>query len=309
MPQLSEGPSLEETIEEIKQLECIDTRAKLELVLILLGEKPTSEMSVITDNDEKTAKELKNTLIGMNFECDLSSRTLEGVDNSVVHIWELKVARNSDDLQNLLTTQDPKMFGRLYGFPDTATNEFLKEQAGEPARLLCLGELPEQVQSSEYAPFCQFAFSQDHWREEIKTPQRWSEVAKQHAPELHASFLEKFRESSLKRKQLFNTYILPLLEGAACEVPQALTVVKVGSRWGHVLENPNIIRWLDTGEEEGIDWKKYSLVKKWSTEMIIGTMYQFHLFTKFELSNIRDIPNAREYAALSTRIFGEYEKA
>lgn len=300
-------PDLIPDIEKIKQLEGIDIYAKIELILIYLGEKPTTEIRIASDMENKMY-DIQNAINAIGFESHLITRNIS-CDESPRWVYEIKVARNRTDLTELLDTNDPRVFGKLYGFPETAIEAFARERTGEPVHLLCLEELPIEVQESPYAPFCQLAFS-ENWREEIKTPQRWSDVILQYAPELHATYLDRFRTGRARTKAMFEEHSQPLPEDTKEQIPNPFTIVKIESRWAQVLGNNDEIRWLDTGQNEDIDWNQYRLEKKWDSAITVAWMTTFHNFTHFELSNIY-VPDKRpddKYAASSAKVFGEYRK-
>lgn len=302
---VGENPSLIANIEIIKNIEGMYVRAKIELILILLGEKPVTEIYVIDhDSDNKKIKQLKDIFSGIGIECSLHNSFQNGSGEIV---YELVVAGNVADLNKRLTTNDSREFGRLFGFPATAIDAYIRAEKGEPVRLLDFtADLPEDIRESEYAPFCQFCFS-DNWEEELKVPKRWSDLIKKYAPELHEKFLQGWRSFQEHYQQGLQRLSEPLEKFQQMSTPTSYELVSVDKRWGQALYD-NKIRWLDTGKEEDIDWSKYELTRKFGAEAIKENMLiqTLHIFTNFELSNIEtDGKNTKKFYV---RVFGEYKK-
>ncbi len=299
-----EIPQLAANIETIQNLEGLDTLAKIELIFILLGEKMATEFFVPVDEAEpRKAEAIQNMLIGMGLECDAPE--LQGDPEHGYHAELLRVAGNVDDLNKLLTTKDKRKFGELYGFPSTAIDAFVRAENGEPVRLLALEDLPSEIQNAEYAGFARFCFS-ENWQQELEVPKRWNAILKKYAPALHEKFVREC-ESSRERRRSELREIEESVEGNMHQSPTTYTLVNVESRWGQALPNSKI-RWLDSGNEEVIDWGSYELGKKWKPEMTRITMLAqvVHNFTNFELSHIQ--ADDGDELKGNVKLFGEYMK-
>lgn len=297
-----ENPSLIANIETIKDLEGIDVRAKIELIFILLGAKPVTEI-YIHDSGNQKVKQLQDVFAGMGIECSQRSSYKNGSGETV---YELIVVGNASDLEKCLTTNDPRELGKLYGFPETAVDAYVRADQGEAVRLIGIEDLPEDVRNSEYAPFCQFCFS-EKWQEELKIPKQWSEIAKKYAPELHGQFLQEWKSVRESHHRGLQRLSEPIENFQQTPIPTSYELVTVENRWGQALPD-NKIRWLDTGNEEAIDWQKYKLVRKWNPEAIRGSMLiqTLHVFTRFELLHIES--DEKDDMKVRTKVFGEYKK-
>lgn len=305
-----ENPSLQANIETIKSLEGVDTRAKIELIFILLGEKPATEFFIqVEDSEPQKAQNIQNILIEIGLECKLSmsSPTLTKHTDNGYHYEKLEVTGNANDLNKLLTADNDRKLGQIYGFPETAIDAYVKAQQGEPVRLFSIDDLPEDIKNADYAPFCQFVFS-ENWLHELAVPKRWSEIAKKHAPELHERNLQSWKAAQERHRFQLEELSEPLeKELQETHIPTPYTLVNVENRWGQALPD-NKVRWLDTGNEETVPWEHYKLVRKWKPEMSMVQMLaqKLHVFTPFELSHIE--ANEGDDMKRRTKLFGEYKK-
>ena len=89
-----------------------------------------------------------------------------------------------------IAPEDHRTLGRLFGFPQTAIDAFVRD-----GWKCCIGkmDLPQEVQDQDYALFLQFALSKDNWRNEIETAQRWYEALLKYAPAILKEYEDAYK--------------------------------------------------------------------------------------------------------------------
>lgn len=288
-------------VETIKNLDGVNTRGKIELIFILLGEKPATEFFV----DSYRAENICDILLEIGMEC-------RATDTNIPKFKQIGVTADAARMEEYLPLQgiDHDLVhenrGTIYGFPKSAVDAYARSMRGEPIKIICLEELPEEVQNADFAPFCQFAFS-ENWQEELAIPKRWSEIAKQYAPELHAEFLRAWEQIQSEHKMVLKRIEEDLPEDGVSIPPIPYTVIKVENRWGQALPE-NKVRWLDNGKIDVMSWEEFQIVKKWQPELTLRDHWaqKMHHFTPYELSNVEADDTVKE--KMKVRLFGEYKR-
>ncbi len=173
---------------------------KIELLLVLLGEKPVGTLEIYGDYKKAGSKKYekdreaillsevdkaKNLLDEIGLHYVISGNDMQKITDSDGRVIvsqdsiTLYVARDEEKLVNISGTISHEDSGRLFGFPETAIEAFLDKKEKMPRE-----ELPDEVRNSECYPFLQFVVSRENWPQEIKTAERWAEVIKVNSPKL-----------------------------------------------------------------------------------------------------------------------------
>lgn len=166
---------------------------RAELVLVLSGLKPATNLSLFKNNENPESVKKKISDAGLVYK---------EVDEELIKnpnlVCLLGVARNIADatcVAELLLTSPPDdddKFGQLMGFPQTAIDAFAKRRES----------FADDKRSSLFQerglPF-RFRLSKDNWEEEIKVAEVWTAEIKEIAPELY-------------RELMSNEYLFPVSE-------------------------------------------------------------------------------------------------
>lgn len=158
-------------IEKIKHIESMDIgkEQRAQLVLVLLGLKPATDVSVFPWNSP--SKEIENLLekSGLQFIKYKNKKQEKTRD-------EYAVARDKETAERLMNA-DPRSthreYGALMGYPQTAVEAFLK---GE----FYGGPLPEDIKNSIF----QLKFSKDNYEEEFEVVRKWNQAIQEYCPSL-----------------------------------------------------------------------------------------------------------------------------
>lgn len=162
--------------EKISVIEKIQTGVipRAETILVLLGQKLASEIYLPDKNDaEKVIDDLKS--IGL-----FAAVTREASNGKSVDIG---VAGSEEILEELTGTKpnaDHRRYGELMGYPATAIDAFIGENAEEKM------SFEEQQEMTKNLPdiLNHFRFSKQHSQEELQKYKEWLKIVMQNAPEL-----------------------------------------------------------------------------------------------------------------------------
>jgi hypothetical protein len=199
---LPDDIEIAETAREIEALEGVENNVKLDLILILAGQKSATE--ILNANFPTPGRphvdpnDLKQKLFELGFECKAVG------EDPPFESQNIYVGLTQHDVQQLKTateTKDRHKMGEIYGFPKTAITAYC-ECENPPTDMLEIRDLPPEISQSSYAPFCQFALSPLNWREEIKTAQKWRDTIHTYSPTLYEERQALYRESMDRRIQL-----------------------------------------------------------------------------------------------------------
>jgi len=146
---------------------------KAELILVLCGRKPATNIGLYKNNDDPEI--VREALLRAGFAIAEKEIPSASDAKQVADIMVALDQKTADTLAQLNPKEDHDAFGRLMGFPDTARKAF-----GHEDEALTLEEYPDMTG----IPF-RFKLSRDHWQDEMATLQDWSKTIKQHAPELY----------------------------------------------------------------------------------------------------------------------------
>lgn len=159
---------LRQRIETIYRLP-LGAEPRAELILILLGEKPATDVSWHTGRIQPAEVEAILHAAGLSTKVIYSDAAAT----------DMVVARDPETVSRLSllrADRDHQEFGRLMGFPETAIAAFVNKS----------GALPhdEQRRLQGELPFSNFIFSRKHAPEELALLRRWNLLIFRHAPEL-----------------------------------------------------------------------------------------------------------------------------
>jgi hypothetical protein len=167
-------------IEKIKKLKC-HYASKIEMILMLLGEKPASTFALTSKDDsaETIAKTLRDAGLKVAIETKeekYHSLIIARDQSSIDKIQALhQIQRKKDEVYQ-------EQYGELVGYPKTATAAFA-------------GKIPSmgEKESWKLDPTLIYSiiYSKDHWQEEIKLMRKWTETIKKYAPDLYEEALKK----------------------------------------------------------------------------------------------------------------------
>jgi hypothetical protein len=94
-------------------------------------------------------------------------------------ILQIVIAKDKEDLERHKKVEDNKdgnqhdaELGKLLGYPETSVDAFAKHQT------LKIDELPQSVKESGILDFVTFAFSREHWRDELEELKKQIMLAK-----------------------------------------------------------------------------------------------------------------------------------
>lgn len=154
-----------EAINQVMQLNA-GSAQKAELVLIILGIKPSTELSLFPWNSTQEEAERILLSTGLNFV------------KKDKPLWEkasveYAISNNPELVQKLLQPTTSAEYGRLMGYPESAIEAFESEKTYE-------GILPEDIENSIF----RLKFSQDHFNQEFEVVRKWNEAIRNYAPEL-----------------------------------------------------------------------------------------------------------------------------
>jgi len=188
MEKINQLPNEEEIIKQkISLIENIPTGVapRGEVILVLLGEKPATEMYITKKNDaSKAVEDLRS--IGLFAEISEKPRDYDNPNSA-----DILVAGSQEILNELKQTHSykhHKRYGQLMGYPGSAVDAFVGENGEE--RL----SKKEQEKLVDILPDIlggTFAFSKSHKEEELAIVKRRIKLLAQKAPDLFYDLYKK----------------------------------------------------------------------------------------------------------------------
>jgi len=165
-----------ERIEKIKSLKT-GFQQIAELILVLLGEKPATDLTIFTDTQEEiSGEEEKLKDIGLKF------KKKNQHEKNGRFVAEFSVAGENNNLNELLKIDpsvDHEKFGLLMGFPPSAVKAFLDK------KLMSMEDERKILEENPSIVFSNFRLSQANGQAEIETLRRWSNEIKEAAPDIY----------------------------------------------------------------------------------------------------------------------------
>jgi len=166
--------TLKEKIAIIENLK-IGAAQKANLVLILLGMKPATELLLYQNNDP--LGKIENVLLS----CGLSIARGKQHEKSSA----LLVAQNIETINQLAQVsgdKDHEEYGRLMGYPESAIAAF-----SDKAKQLDENTYSKLVEENKDIRVGYFIPSKDNYQSESKIMEEWNKAIKNYAPELYDS--------------------------------------------------------------------------------------------------------------------------
>lgn len=164
----------QEQQEGIKKIELlkIGNAQKADVILVILGVKPATEVSVFEWND--SPDEVKHILLESGLV--VVEKEVNGKE-----IAQFAVAKNEDNARKLALfdpSKDHGEYGRLMGFPESAVVGFVQEKCLDRDKYPDLNSI-----------VFNFALSEDEWKNEVKLLKYWSELLKKYSPTIYEELL------------------------------------------------------------------------------------------------------------------------
>ena len=166
------SPELKERVKEIENIHH-GAIPRAEIILVLLGQKPATELDIFKWNDppDKIMNVLKSV--------GLSTAKLENIE-ALNENWlaRIVIAKKQEDLakiEKLDPKKDHAEFGKMMGYPESAIAAFGKKEK----------ILPNENYPSMKGIIFDFKLSKDNWQEEINVLKRWSRVIELVAPDIY----------------------------------------------------------------------------------------------------------------------------
>jgi hypothetical protein len=186
-PNIIKTPELidQQNHEKIKTIESLRTGylQKADVVLVLLGQKPATDLSVFVDAEELLADEdEKIKSIGLLYKKINQGKVSDRYCNDYL------LAKDEATLNELMkyrADKDHEQFGRLMGFPESAVKAYTNKT---------LLDNNQEQQIYEMHPdivFNNMRLSKDSYESELEVLRNWSESLKNSAPEIYKQFLEQ----------------------------------------------------------------------------------------------------------------------
>ncbi len=189
----------------------LDIQEKVELLLVLQGLKPATEIAIYSEEWKKGKGEKEIALQDLKTVEDLIQklglywRALEGkiVDSIIadrksgefnkrkeVNFLVAGSNQSLELLEKAYQDEDMKLFGKAYGFPDSAI-----EAACGGGEMVSQNKLLDQGVDKEVIAFARFGLSRNNWKEEIKTAGKWAKAVKSASPKIYAEFMEVMKSA------------------------------------------------------------------------------------------------------------------
>ena len=158
--------------EKVKLLEKLNigSAQKANIILVALGLKPATDLSLFKNNDSEAVVEEALTKAGLVF----ADKGIGGEKQNKVA--KISIARDEETLNRLLAlspSKDHEEYGRLMGYPETAVEAFVNKKL--------LDEPTERKLIAASGNIFPMKLSKDHWREEIEHLRTWNEAIKEYS--------------------------------------------------------------------------------------------------------------------------------
>jgi hypothetical protein len=202
--QTNKIPSLERTLDVLP----IEDQDRIDIVLLLAGQKIATDVTLDLGGAEGTEKQLT---VEQQSTLELSESHLSSLGLAVIRgrlgkarntptiftgtgkefsLYQvLGVAREVTDAQRRIDWDYSSEVGQMSGYPESAIRAF---ESGDEA--LLLSNLSDEVKGEDFAAFILFRLSTEHWIDEIETARKWAEVVRQQAPALYERVVRDYHE-------------------------------------------------------------------------------------------------------------------
>ena len=166
---------------------------KAELILVLAGLKPATDLSLFKNNENSESAKKKIIDAGLVYK-EIDKASIQNPNLACL----LGVARNMADatrvveLLSAMSSDGGEEFGQLMGFPQTAIEAYAKKRER-------FGDGDNNNPFVERGLPFRFRLSKDNWEQEIKVAEGWTKKIKEIAPDLY-------------RELISNEHLFPALE-------------------------------------------------------------------------------------------------
>lgn len=204
-----------ELMERLEKIH-LNIEIKIEFLLVWKGEKPATEISIATKSwkegeppkslDSKQVEEMEKLIKDMKLFYNTAPKQvvdgeyyyitkdgqekLEKKEETIFYLAKKK--ENLDLFIKALKGKDDKLFGQLYGYPESAIKAYIEK--GEKMEI---SKLPSKIQRQPSVAFTRFKLSKNHWQQELKTSQRWAEITEKTSLKLYEKFINYMRTVNL----------------------------------------------------------------------------------------------------------------
>lgn len=164
-------------IEEISKIE-MGQGQLADAVLVTLGLKPSTELYIYKWNEDAGSIKAKLKNAGLTVKEKKIREDEKGklVARYIIALDEVV----ADKLMKVNSEEEPEQYGLLMGYPKTAVDAFMGKRP-----LLSEEDYPDMN-----GIIFTFRMSKDHYKEEFKVLQNWSEAMKEYVPELYRELNE-----------------------------------------------------------------------------------------------------------------------
>lgn len=212
-----------EEVEALEELPLLrDDR--MNLVLTYYGEKPCTTIEIDyfakkplaeTGEAEEKRAQLEEALLASGLE--FSVIETEEIDENGFDYKEFKFLIGKDknviaELQKAIEEGDTETEGRLYGFPDTAVEAFVRGHREDRFGEVMLDEKKwwkelseeekEKLLEEGVLNFKNFKLSKEHYQEELETLRKWQGLIKEKAPGLYQELMQRKPELTMSEQEL-----------------------------------------------------------------------------------------------------------
>jgi len=176
MPEQEPNITPEQTEQKIKIAEIeklnIGPSQKADIILVVLGMKPATELDLYKYNDKTQIVEQILQQVGLAANLKKMERPQKNL------IAKLAIAQDQDTLEKLMTldpNKDHAEYGALMGYPDSAVEAFLDKE-----KLLDESDYPDMA-----GIIFPMKLSKENWQQEVEQLRKWSQAIQEYAPDLY----------------------------------------------------------------------------------------------------------------------------
>lgn len=188
----------------------LDTQEKIALLLTCEGLKPASlvewsgqdiskeNTNLRTREEELAIEEIKTTLVNLGLHFDILETVMKVSEDEYRRMTDFAVSKDQDKVSSVIDwvrkneeenrdiyNINHQESGRNFGFPETAIEAF----SGGSKFVLHPNNLPIEIRETELGRFILgtslFAFSKEHFQEELKVYESWMNRIKEISPQLY----------------------------------------------------------------------------------------------------------------------------
>lgn len=181
----------------------IDEFFKAEILLVYIGKKPATEVTIPR---VPSTLSLKEKLTYDNFLFDALKRGGLYVGTpfkrSVKEESTYFISRDKDlltrgNIYNVRKNISDKEIGWILGYPLSAVDAYCDVEGNESgnARVIQVEDLPNDVAREDSMAFLDFALSKDNWKKELETVKEWANAVKQASPVIYRAIVEEYRKT------------------------------------------------------------------------------------------------------------------